>query len=70
MSSELVGYLRKSQNGEALKMSISVEAMENAQRYSGRDGREYVSLVANLPKTQEVINGERAVTSVMYLGKD
>jgi len=67
MKSELVGYMRKSTNGEALKLSISADAIGEAQKYQAKDGKEYVNLVVNLSKTQEVIDGERAVTSVCYL---
>jgi hypothetical protein len=70
MESELVGYLRKSANGGALKMSISADAFDNAQKYNAKDGKEYVNLVVNLSKMQEVINGDRAVTSVMYVRKE
>jgi len=65
--STLVGYMRKSNGGGALKLSISSEAFQNAQRYASKDGKEYVNLIVNLAKTQEVISGERAVTSVCQL---
>jgi len=70
MQSELVGYLRRSENGQALKMSVSADAFDSAQKYSSKDGKEYVNLVVNLSKAQEVINGDRAVTSVCYVRKD
>lgn len=66
-NSTLVGYARKSANGGAIKMSISSEAFTAAQKYASKDGKEYVNLVINLAKMQEVINGERAVTSVCQL---
>ncbi|MEW5937091.1 MAG: hypothetical protein AB1665_04640 [Candidatus Thermoplasmatota archaeon] len=65
--STLVGYLRRSNAGGALKMSISAEAMQSAQRYSTKDGKEYVNLVVNLDKVQEIIDGDRAVTSICQL---
>ncbi|MBI5000570.1 MAG: hypothetical protein HZB92_03455 [Euryarchaeota archaeon] len=65
--STLVGYMRKSNGGGALKLSISSEAFQGAQRYASKDGKEYVNLIVNLAKTQEVISGERAVTSVCQL---
>ena len=70
MESELVGYMRKSTNGQVLKMSISADAFDNAQKYASKDGKEYVNLVVNLSKMQEVINGDRAVTSVCYVRKE
>jgi heme-binding NEAT domain protein len=63
-NSTLVGYMRKSANGGALRISVSKDAFDQAQKYQSKDGKEYVNLVVNLSKTQEVINGERAVTSV------
>ncbi len=65
--SELIGYLRKSNNGNALKMSISTEAFENAARYTGKDEKEYVSLIVNLDKAREIMEGQREVTSVAQL---
>ena len=65
--SELIGYLRKSNNGNALKMSISTEAFGNATRYKGKDEKEYVSLIVNLEKAREVMEGQREVTSVSQL---
>ncbi len=68
--SELIGYLRKSNNGNALKMSISTEAFDNAARYKGKDEKEYVSLIINLEKAQEVMEGQREVTSVTQLSDE
>jgi len=67
VKSELIGYLRKSNNGNALKVSISTEAFENASRYTGKDEKEYVSLIINLAKAREVMEGEREVTSVTQI---
>jgi len=65
--SELIGYLRKSNSGNALKMSIATEAFENAARYTGKDEKEYVSLIINLEKAREVMEGQREVTSVSQI---
>jgi heme-binding NEAT domain protein len=65
--SELIGYLRKSNNGNALKMSISADAFEKAAKYTGKDEKEYVSLIINLEKAREVMEGQREVTSVSQL---
>lgn len=67
MESKLVGYLRKSNNGGAIKMSLDVEALEDVERYETKDGREYISLIANLGKVGEIIEGDREVTSICYL---
>jgi hypothetical protein len=65
--SELIGYVRKSNNGGAVKISLSTEAFENAARYTGKDEKEYVSLIINLEKLREVIEGQREVTSVTQI---
>jgi len=65
--SELVGYVRKSKNNGALKVNISVDAFNDAARYQSQDGHEYVALVVNLAKVQDIINNEREVTSVCHI---
>ncbi len=65
--SQLIGYVRKSNNGGALKFSIDTKAFEDAQRFSTKDGREYVQLIANIPKVREIISGEREVTSMCQI---
>lgn len=65
--SQLIGYLRKSQAGGALKLSIDQEAFEKAERYDTKDGRKYVQLVVNMDKVQEIIRGEREVTSLCQI---
>lgn len=67
VQSELVGYVRKSKNGNALKVNISAEAFERAKRYFSQDGKEYVQLVVSLPKVTEIIDGSRDVTSVCQI---
>jgi hypothetical protein len=67
MESKLIGYIRKSKNGSALTLSLDYETLENAERYTTKDGREYVRLIANLAKLQEIIDGEREVTSICQL---
>ena len=65
--SELIGYVRKSKNGQALKISLSVEAFNAAEKYASADGSEYVGLIVNTDRTSKVINGDREVTSVCQL---
>ena len=67
MEYKLVGYLRKANNGNAIKLSLDYETVENAERHTTKDGREYVTLIANLDKVQEIIKGEREVTSICQL---
>jgi hypothetical protein len=67
MESKLVGYLRKSESGLTLKMGLDVEALIDAERYKTKDGREYISLIANTGKVEEILDGTREVTSICYL---
>ena len=67
VESELVGYIRRSHAGGALKINICATAFEKARRYMSQDGNEYVGLVVSLDKMRSVIDGERAVTSVCQI---
>ncbi len=65
--SELVGYVRKSKNGQILKMSLSVEALKAAETYMSQDGSKYIGLMMNADRVNLVQTGEREVTSVCQL---
>lgn len=65
--SQLIGYVRKSNNGGALKMSIDAEAFTKAERYKSQDGREFVQLIANADKIGQILEGDREVTSLCQL---
>lgn len=67
VQSELIGYVRKSRSGNALKLSISAEAFDSAQRYLSKDGKEYVGLIVNTAKVQEILEDSRDVTSVCQI---
>jgi len=62
--SELVGYVRKSNAGNALKLTILKSAFENAKTVEGKDGTQYVSLIVNLSKIRMIIGDEQEVTSI------
>jgi len=63
--SVLVGFVRKSNKGGALKLNLDKEALNNATTYtSGKDGKEYITLVINASKAQEILSGTREVISV------
>ncbi len=66
MESKLVGYLRKSESGLTLKMGLDVEALVDAERYETKDGREYISLMVNTGKVEEILDGIREVTGICY----
>jgi hypothetical protein len=67
VQSELIGYVRKSRNGNALKLSLSAEAFDSAQRYLSQDGTEYVGLIISMAKVQEIMDDTRDVTSVCQI---
>lgn len=66
---DLMGFVRKSKNGNALKISISTEAFEKAQRYSTQDGQEFVAMVIPLSKVQQLLDGYKEVTSVAQIAQ-
>jgi hypothetical protein len=65
--SQLVGYVRKSKSGGSLNMSIDAEAFARAEKFSGKDGRQFVSLIANANKVSQILVGDREVTSLCQL---
>jgi hypothetical protein len=67
VQSELIGYVRKSNGKNALKLSISAEAFDSAQRYLSQDGKEYVGLIVNIAKVQEILDDTRDVTSICQI---
>ena len=65
--SELIGFVRKSNSGSALKLSISADAFGKAARYKGKDEKEYVSLVVSLDKVRDVMEGQKEATSIRQI---
>jgi hypothetical protein len=63
----LVGYVRTSNAGGALKVSINSGAFNDCQPYTTSDGQQYVSLVISLSALRRVLDGERAVTTLSHL---
>ena len=66
-TSMLVGYVRRSGAGGALKVSIDTEAIQACSTYTTSDGRTYAPLVISLRALQRVLDGERAVTTISQL---
>jgi len=60
----LVGYVRKINEGRALKLSVNVSAFEDCSTYTVADGQSYVSLTMNAASVSKVLSGERAVTTL------
>ena len=65
--SVLVGYVRKSNAGGALKVSINSDAFSDCSTYVTSDGQTYVPLVVSLNALSKVLQGERAVTTISQM---
>ena len=65
--SNLVGYLRISNAGGAIKVSINSDAFSDCETYVTSDGQEYVPLVISLNALNKVLNGERVVTTISQI---
>ena len=63
----LVGYVRKSNAGGAVKISINTDAFSDCATYVTSDGQAYVPLVISLAALEKVFAGERAVTTLSQL---
>lgn len=64
---KLMGFVRRSNNGGALKLSVSQKAFEGADRYVTSDGTEYVGMIINLNRLRNILNGEQEVTAINQL---
>ena len=65
--SNLVGYVRISNAGGAIKVSINSDAFSDCETYETSDGQEYVPLVISLNALNKVLNGERVVTTISQI---
>ena len=65
--SNLVGYVRRSNAGGAIKVSINSDAFSDCETYVTSDGQEYVPLVISLNAPNKVLNGERVVTTISQI---
>ena len=65
--SNLVGYVRRSNAGGAIKVSINSDAFSDCETYITSDGQEYVPLVISLNALNKVLNGERVVTTISQI---
>ena len=63
----LIGYVRKSNAGGALKVSINTSAFGDCATYVTSDGQAYVPLVISLNALGKVLSGERAATTLSQL---
>ena len=63
-TSVLVGYVRKSNAGGAVKVSINADAFTQCRTYMTSDGQTYVPLIISINALTKVMNGERSVTTI------
>jgi hypothetical protein len=63
----LVGYVRKSNAGGALKVSVNTSAFSDCNTYTTSDGQSYVPLVISMAALRRVMDGERSVTTISHL---
>lgn len=64
----LVGYLRRSNCGTSLKVSIHTGAFADCRTYETSDGARYAPLVIHMKHLDAVLSGERAVTTIVQKG--
>ena len=65
--SNLVGYVRRSNAGGAIKVSINNDAFAECETYVTSDGQEYVPLVISLNALNKVLIGERVVSTISQI---
>jgi hypothetical protein len=63
----LVGYVRKSNAGGAVKVSINTDAFTECETYVTSDGQEYVPLIISGNALNKVLAGERVVTTISQM---
>ncbi|HJM54649.1 MAG TPA: hypothetical protein QGI72_00215 [Poseidonia sp.] len=63
----LVGYVRRSNAGGALKVSVNTAAFADCNTYMTSDGQSYVPLVISIAALNKVLSGDRAVTTITQL---
>jgi hypothetical protein len=66
-NSTLVGFVRKSNAGRAVKLSINTSSFQDCATYVTSDGQTYVQLVVSLNALTGIMDGSRAVTSINHL---
>lgn len=59
-----LGYIRRSRRGKAVKLDISLESFLLAERYTTKDGREWVNMVVPIEKLLDVLEGRLEVAGI------
>jgi hypothetical protein len=62
-----MGYVRRSNNGKALKISINADAFDKAERYKTQDGQEFVAMIIRLDTIYQLIEGQKDVTNITQI---
>ena len=60
----LVGYVRMTNAGGQIKVSINVDAFKECETYTTGDGQVYVPLIISANALNAVQDGERVVTTI------
>ena len=60
----LVGYVRKTNAGSVIKLSLNTKAFDDCEIYTTSDGQSYVSLHMKTHDLRKVIDGLRSVSTV------
>ena len=66
-NSALIGFARKSKSGNAIRLELSKDAFNEAETYQSRDGHEFVRLILNIQKLEELLVERREVAAVCQL---
>ena len=63
----LVGFVRKSNAGRVIKLSINTSSFNDCATYVTSDGQTYVQLVVSMNAIAGILDGTRSVTSISHL---
>jgi hypothetical protein len=59
-----LGHIRRSRHGKAVKLDISLESFLMAKRYTTKDGKEWVNMMAAIEKLLDVLEGKSEVAGI------
>ena len=66
----LVGYVRKSNKGNAIKLSINKQSLKDCEVFTTSDGQQYIALVISIAALRKVLDGENAVTTISQIEEE
>ena len=61
----LLGYVRKSQRGGKIKLSINENAFKLCQTYKSSDGETWIPCEISIHALLKILNGEKYVSSIV-----